>query len=397
MKQLFYILFGILICITCKVQAQTIHKGDRFWDGETLWQVDAIYGGQTVFMVGTGEVYLSLEVVDTSRGEYKLVPSSEADEPSIPGAKFGWRVQYIRQDGMNFLAVRKPDGDAMWSMVLTPDNETNCRAQQENIDNDKDYIASNTLLNRHYLSLIPSRDKLRLLRNEIMARHGYRFQAKDLQNYFNSRSWYKPGNDNSAIRLNIIEQHNIQLIKSEEADRAKDEASGNQQQDEKSISSIRENYYFVSELNNLTDDGRYGGILVKGYVIGEASSYFERQHDLEIWVDADSQSVTDTRWVNDTEDINFDGIPDLQIFLGLNAVGRVEEFYAGYVWNPQGYFEEVKNYADIINPIVDSESKTITSTFRSDINELTICTYAWKNGNLELIQEEKDKIFDEDE
>ena len=28
---------------------------------------------------------------------------------------------------------------------------------------------------------------------------------------------------------------------------------------------------------------------------------------------------------------------------------------------------------------------------------LTICTYAWKNGNLELIQEEKDKIFDEDE
>ena len=29
-------------------------------------------------------------------------------------------------------------------------------------------------------------------RNEICARHGYTFNRHDLQNYFNSKSWYQP-------------------------------------------------------------------------------------------------------------------------------------------------------------------------------------------------------------
>ena len=52
-----------------------------------------------------------------------------------------------------------------------------------------------------------------------MAYHGYRFQSKDLQEYFGGISWYKPGNDNSAFKLGIIEQINIQLIKSEVTER----------------------------------------------------------------------------------------------------------------------------------------------------------------------------------
>ena len=119
----------MMLCLWafCAVQAQSVRKGDKFFDGATLWEVQAIWGNKTVFFVGTGEIYMSLEVVDAARGEYRLVPSSQADEPSIPGAEFGWRVQYIRKDGMNFLAVRKPDGDAMWTMVLTPDNLNDCR------------------------------------------------------------------------------------------------------------------------------------------------------------------------------------------------------------------------------------------------------------------------------
>lgn len=76
------------------------------------------------------------------------------------------------------------------------------------------------LLNRAYLrSMVSSKQELRLLRNKILAYHGYRFQSKDLQDYFAGISWYKPGNDNNAIKLDIIEQTNIQLIKSEEAER----------------------------------------------------------------------------------------------------------------------------------------------------------------------------------
>jgi hypothetical protein len=55
------------------------------------------------------------------------------------------------------------------------------------------------------------------MRNEILARHGWKFQSKDLQEYFGRQSWYKPGNDNNAIKLHVIEQLNIQLIKSEES------------------------------------------------------------------------------------------------------------------------------------------------------------------------------------
>lgn len=213
---------AVLACmlIASGAQGQTIQKNDRFWDGNTLWEVNAIYGGQTVFMVGTGELYLSLEKVSGKAGEYKLVPSSEADEPSIPGAQFGWRVRYIRQDSMNFLAVCKPGGDVMWTMVLTPDGLDSCVAQEEAIENEiPSDILANTLLNRHYLSKIPNKRELRLMRNEILARHGYRFSSPDLREWFEELDWYKPVDDNKSIKLNIIEQTNVQLIKSEEADR----------------------------------------------------------------------------------------------------------------------------------------------------------------------------------
>jgi hypothetical protein len=76
------------------------------------------------------------------------------------------------------------------------------------------------LLNHNYLvNMVPTKD-LRLLRNKILAYHGYRFLSKDLQEHFGKVDWYKPVDDNNTIKLNIIEQTNIQLIKSEEAARA---------------------------------------------------------------------------------------------------------------------------------------------------------------------------------
>jgi hypothetical protein len=58
---------------------------------------------------------------------------------------------------------------------------------------------------------------LRIMRNEILARHGYRFKSKDLQEYFGKQTWYKPLKDNSKIRLSFIEQLNVELIKYAEA------------------------------------------------------------------------------------------------------------------------------------------------------------------------------------
>lgn len=61
-----------------------------------------------------------------------------------------------------------------------------------------------------------SKFQLRLLRNEIYARHGYVFQSKELNDYFSKKSWYKPDPSIREIKLSEIEQTNIDLIKSYE-------------------------------------------------------------------------------------------------------------------------------------------------------------------------------------
>ena len=57
---------------------------------------------------------------------------------------------------------------------------------------------------------------LRIMRNSILARNGYRFQSKDLQEYFGKEPWYKPAASNDNVRLSFIEQLNVELIKAEE-------------------------------------------------------------------------------------------------------------------------------------------------------------------------------------
>ena len=56
--------------------------------------------------------------------------------------------------------------------------------------------------------------ELRLLRNEVYARHGYTFQAWWLQRHFYGQPWYRqrPDNDNTKILLSPTEERNVALI-----------------------------------------------------------------------------------------------------------------------------------------------------------------------------------------
>ena len=76
---------------------------------------------------------------------------------------------------------------------------------------------STTLLNDKQFRKM-KKSTLRIMRNEIMARHGYRFQSKDLQEYFSSMPWYKPAASNDEVKLNFIERLNVELIKAVEND-----------------------------------------------------------------------------------------------------------------------------------------------------------------------------------
>ena len=58
---------------------------------------------------------------------------------------------------------------------------------------------------------------LRIMRNSILAQNGYRFQSKDLQDYFSKCSWYHPISSNDDVKPNLMERLNVELIQAEEA------------------------------------------------------------------------------------------------------------------------------------------------------------------------------------
>jgi len=214
----------MMLCAVMTAQAQTIKVGTKFWDGNSLYTVQEVRMGTIVYMTTKQGNELTLEQVAGKEGEYKIIPSRQADDCPF-GAQFGWKVQHIRQDNENFLAIRKPNGDIMWTMTRTTNNEDQCIELQMMMLQEEPWNAVNSiLLNRAYLDSNVETKDLRLLRNKILAYHGYRFQSKDLQDYFSKIAWYKPVEDNNSIKLDIIEQTNIQLIKSEEAERAESQS-----------------------------------------------------------------------------------------------------------------------------------------------------------------------------
>jgi hypothetical protein len=55
-----------------------------------------------------------------------------------------------------------------------------------------------------------SKQELRIMRNEIYARHGRKFKSQDLRDYFSAQDWYKPLYD--EVPLNDIEKKNVAFI-----------------------------------------------------------------------------------------------------------------------------------------------------------------------------------------
>lgn len=90
-------------------------------------------------------------------------------------------------------------------------------AQNYNQNTGADYIlpnSSTTYLTSADLAGL-TQEQLRLARNEIYARHGRKFQTKEIQEYFNSKSWYTGTieiKDFKDSYLNVYEKANIKLI-----------------------------------------------------------------------------------------------------------------------------------------------------------------------------------------
>jgi hypothetical protein len=68
---------------------------------------------------------------------------------------------------------------------------------------------------------------LKVMRNEIFARYGYRFKSEDMREYFNQQEWYKPEYNDVTSRLTEIEIANIKMIKQYEDTLQKEQSSHN--------------------------------------------------------------------------------------------------------------------------------------------------------------------------
>ena len=86
----------------------------------------------------------------------------------------------------------------------------------------------------------------------------------------------------------------------------------------------RQQYRFECQFIKAENE-EYDSIVVKGYKDGKVA--FECRHQLIDYVSA--ENAAGMPWINDTVDINFDGIPDLEVYLGCYTRGQVAELYAG--------------------------------------------------------------------
>ena len=90
----------------------------------------------------------------------------------------------------------------------------------------------------------------------------------------------------------------------------------------------------------------------------------------------------DWGWVTN-EDINFDGVPDVLIYVGMQPNGN--SLHKAYVWNSYTrQFYPVPEFDGIQEPEFDRKSKSIVSHAR-DYQNAYIDTWKWKNGKLKHV------------
>ena len=85
------------------------------------------------------------------------------------------------------------DSSAVESEYLLPDSDTRLYTREELSQYDRETLA--------------------LMRNEILARHGYPFKKEQYQTYFGGKSWYTPDPNFDYNCLNSIEMANVETIK----------------------------------------------------------------------------------------------------------------------------------------------------------------------------------------
>jgi hypothetical protein len=97
--------------------------------------------------------------------------------------------------------------------TFLPDDQPDTKTEMVSNDGGYYHITSSRLLTEEDIKGF-SKSDLKIMRNEIFARHGYIFRDPMLQEYFSQMPWYTPQQaDISQIALSSVEENNVLFIK----------------------------------------------------------------------------------------------------------------------------------------------------------------------------------------
>ena len=118
-------------------------------------------------------------------------------------------------------AIAKDKEAVVNNTLAEKDAEINKLKNKKKANDNSSYFAKGAGMfpegSQRYLSYadieyLSSRD-LKIMRNEIFARHGYIFKTSDMIQHFSSQSWYRALNNDVTAYLSKIEKENVNFIK----------------------------------------------------------------------------------------------------------------------------------------------------------------------------------------
>ena len=155
--------------------------------------------------------------------------------------------------------------------------------------------------------------------------------------------------------------------------------------------SFKISFHFDEDDKELVDS-----ITVDTYVEG-VKTYLNFSHRVFTLQYPDNPNI---KWI-DERDINFDGIPDLMVYLGYVGYGGQggdvysAYVYSAYVWNPETRkFIHEEEFEMIPDPEFDNDTKTIRIAYRMDDTTFVRATYKWDGYKLKVVSQEEESIDD---
>ena len=147
-----------LFCLPTMAAAQNIANNSHWFDG-SYYYTATIDDDQVFFTSydpqGDGP-YFMLKKVAGKPGEYNLTANNDPMPMDELRTSVGCKVQYVRNDGMNFLAIYNKSEDLVWTITLTPDSMADCYSGEEWAEEQPvaDMLSS-FLMNTRYLGRFP--------------------------------------------------------------------------------------------------------------------------------------------------------------------------------------------------------------------------------------------------